>query len=162
MLKFLIFLSGFRRALAPRIDRWIQDGVFQLQRRAYEDKDGIVWKDLDKEIPITVDNELLVDLPIETRRLLSTHECEKCSSSSSGIADGLYGISNSSEGTTDELQMNNGAADTTTNEDPATANGHPRSIGEQPATIERSGTSEHPGPIEHAGTIDRPGTTDEP
>jgi hypothetical protein len=34
LLKFLIYLSSFKRVLAPRIDRWIQDGVWQLQRRA--------------------------------------------------------------------------------------------------------------------------------
>jgi hypothetical protein len=36
LLGFLIYLSTFKKALSPRIDRWIQDGILQLQRRAYE------------------------------------------------------------------------------------------------------------------------------
>ena len=36
LLRFLIYLSCFRRALGPRLVRWTQDGVWQLQHRAYE------------------------------------------------------------------------------------------------------------------------------
>ena len=64
LLKFLVFLSRFRRALAPRIDRWVQDGVWQLQRRAYEGQGYRGWVDLEKEIPMTTDQKMLVDLPI--------------------------------------------------------------------------------------------------
>jgi hypothetical protein len=62
LLKFLIFLSRFRRALAPRIDRWIQDGVFQLQRRAFEAREEGDWQRKDQEIPITSAKKLLSDL----------------------------------------------------------------------------------------------------
>ncbi|KAJ4305538.1 hypothetical protein N0V90_001069 [Kalmusia sp. IMI 367209] len=72
MLKLFMFFSRFRRALAPRIDRWIQDGVFQLQRRAYEGSQQGTWKLLNSEIPVTVTQELLHELPLETR-------CPKCS-----------------------------------------------------------------------------------
>jgi hypothetical protein len=45
LLKFLIYLSKFRRALSPRIERWIQDGVLQLQRRAYEAHKEGTWSE---------------------------------------------------------------------------------------------------------------------
>ena len=66
LLKFLIFLGGFRRALVPRIDRWIQDGVLQLQRRAFESNNEGVWERLDKEVPATIVEHLLYDLPLKT------------------------------------------------------------------------------------------------
>ncbi|KAF2680250.1 hypothetical protein K458DRAFT_312414 [Lentithecium fluviatile CBS 122367] len=64
VLRFFIFLSRFRQALAPRIDRWVQDGIFQLQRRAFEAHDEGQWTDLEKEIPITRERELLGELPV--------------------------------------------------------------------------------------------------
>jgi len=63
LLRFFIFMSRFRVALSPRIDRWIQDGIFQLQRRAYETH--AQWRDTEEEIPVTVGNVLLPDLPLE-------------------------------------------------------------------------------------------------
>lgn len=66
ILRILIFLSRFRAALAPRIDRWIQDGVFQLQRRAFGARDQGSWIDLEQEIPITVERELLSELAVES------------------------------------------------------------------------------------------------
>lgn len=66
LLKFLVFLSRFRQALAPRLDRWVQDGVFQLQRRAFEAHGEGVWMDLEKEIPITTRKEMLRELPISS------------------------------------------------------------------------------------------------
>ena len=59
----MIFLTRFRRALGPRIDRWIQDGVWQLQRRAYEGEGYRAWTDLEADIPLT-DERKLKDLPI--------------------------------------------------------------------------------------------------
>ena len=64
ILKFLIFLSRFRRALAPRIDRWIQDGVWQLQRRAYEGEGYRQWTNLEADVPLTQAGQTLKDLPI--------------------------------------------------------------------------------------------------
>lgn len=65
ILRFLVYLAGFRRTrwLAPRIERWIQDGVLQLQRRAFETSGQGTWKDLDKEIPTTTSREFLEDFP---------------------------------------------------------------------------------------------------
>jgi len=74
LLKFLIFLSKFRRALAPRIDRWIQDGVLQLQRRAYEAQREGTWTNLDKDVPLTIESVKLKDLPLES---LSSSRWEK-------------------------------------------------------------------------------------
>lgn len=70
LLRFLIYLSKFRRTLSPRIDRWIQDGIYQLQRRAYEAQGEGVWKSREQEIPLVTDNVNLSDLPIVTP---STH-----------------------------------------------------------------------------------------
>jgi hypothetical protein len=64
LLKFLIFLSSFRRALSPRIERWIQDGVWQLQRRAYEAEGHRTWTQLENEIPLIGGDEAFKDLPI--------------------------------------------------------------------------------------------------
>ncbi|KAF2264053.1 hypothetical protein CC78DRAFT_617092 [Lojkania enalia] len=64
LLKFLIHLGKFRRVLSPRLDRWIQDGVLQLQRRAYEAQGQGTWEHLDDEIPVTETKELLTELPV--------------------------------------------------------------------------------------------------
>lgn len=59
----MIYLTRFRRALGPRIDRWIQDGVWQLQRRAYEGEGYRGWTDLEADVPLTYEKQLK-DLPI--------------------------------------------------------------------------------------------------
>jgi hypothetical protein len=64
ILKFLVFLGRFRRALAPRVDRWIQDGVWQLQRRAYEGEGYREWTNLEADVPLTKAGQMLKDLPI--------------------------------------------------------------------------------------------------
>jgi hypothetical protein len=64
LLRFLIYLSTFRKALSPRIDRWIQDGVLQLQRRAFEAHKEGSWSGLSKEVPLTDAKELLAELPL--------------------------------------------------------------------------------------------------
>lgn len=66
LLRFLIFLRNAKKAPAPRLDRWIQDGVFQLQRRAYEARGDGVWKSLTKEIPVTIEKTDLPDWQIKT------------------------------------------------------------------------------------------------
>lgn len=77
LLKFVIFLKRSRRALAPRTDRWVQDGVFQLQRRAYEAFDEGIWERQDTEVPATVDGQLLCELSLENSRHCCTHICAK-------------------------------------------------------------------------------------
>jgi hypothetical protein len=67
LLRFLIHLRKCQPFFAPRIDRWIQDGVFQLQRRAYEGEGQGYWKKLNEEVPLTAMNELLPNLPIESK-----------------------------------------------------------------------------------------------
>jgi hypothetical protein len=59
LLRFLIYLSRFRRQLGPRIERWIQDGVWQLQRRAYEGEGQRDWIGLEGEIPLTAGKEMV-------------------------------------------------------------------------------------------------------
>ncbi|KAF2648033.1 hypothetical protein K491DRAFT_613575 [Lophiostoma macrostomum CBS 122681] len=56
LLKFLISWKRKRNDTSPRLDAWVQDGVFQLQRRAYEAYGKGVWERLDKEVPATLDN----------------------------------------------------------------------------------------------------------
>lgn len=66
LLRVLVFLSRFRKGLPPRIDRWIQDGIFQLQRRAYEARAEGTWTNTDEEIPVTSSNQQLSDLSAKT------------------------------------------------------------------------------------------------
>ena len=62
ILRFLIFLKAFRKSLGPRLNGWIQDGVFQLQRRAFQASDSATWERLDEVVPVTVAyTELLLD-----------------------------------------------------------------------------------------------------
>ena len=66
LLRFLIFLTRFRKALAPRIDAWIQVGTYQLQRRAYDAHGEGDWQRLEEEIPLTKGDEELGELPVES------------------------------------------------------------------------------------------------
>ena len=66
LLKFIIHLDGSKKVLGPRADRWIQDGVLQLQRRAYEAHGQGTWTQLGKDVPLTAKNKMLVDLPLES------------------------------------------------------------------------------------------------
>lgn len=66
LLKFLIFWHRFKDLMSPRIDAWIQDGVFQLQRRAYEARGEGSWIYLDREVPATRNDAQLGTLPIES------------------------------------------------------------------------------------------------
>jgi hypothetical protein len=70
ILRFFIFMAKFRAALAPRIDHWVQDGVYQLQRRAFEAQGQGYWQYLEEEIPITFDGEKLRKLPVESSLVL--------------------------------------------------------------------------------------------
>jgi hypothetical protein len=63
LLRLLIFLSKFRQLLSPRIERWIQDGIWQLQSRAYEAQRQGSWENLEKEVPLTKKGDLLSGLP---------------------------------------------------------------------------------------------------
>lgn len=67
-------MARFRAALAPRIDHWVQDGIFQLQRRAFEAQGQGCWKNLEQEIPITLDGENLRELPVESLLVLKNAE----------------------------------------------------------------------------------------
>ncbi|KAF2261148.1 hypothetical protein CC78DRAFT_570714 [Lojkania enalia] len=66
ILRFVLWMSKFRRALAPRIERWAQDGLFQLQRRAFDAHGEGTWAGLEKEIPSTSPKQILEELPIES------------------------------------------------------------------------------------------------
>jgi hypothetical protein len=69
VLKFLIFSSSFRKALSPRIDRWIQDGVWQLQRKGFEAQGQGSWSNLDKDVPLTNSGDMLGDLSRDSASL---------------------------------------------------------------------------------------------
>ncbi|KAH4178371.1 hypothetical protein HBI81_047200 [Parastagonospora nodorum] len=73
LLKFIIYLDRTKKVLGPRTDRWIQDGVLQLQRRAYEAHGQGTWTQLGKDVPLTAKGEKLADLPLESRPI-PTHE----------------------------------------------------------------------------------------
>lgn len=63
-LRFLGALSRFRRmrGLGPRLERWVMDGVLQLQRRAYEYAGQGEWVGTEREVPVTRGRGALVDL----------------------------------------------------------------------------------------------------
>ncbi|KAJ4290347.1 hypothetical protein N0V90_010563 [Kalmusia sp. IMI 367209] len=69
ILRFFIFLKRFRKSLAPRLDRWVNDGIFQLQRRAFEANQEGFWTDLEKEIPVTSSNTAMSELPTKSRTI---------------------------------------------------------------------------------------------
>ncbi|KAH7392537.1 hypothetical protein BKA66DRAFT_457717 [Pyrenochaeta sp. MPI-SDFR-AT-0127] len=116
VLKFVIFLERSRRTLAPRIDRWIQDGVFQLQRRAYEANDEGIWERQDTEVPATIDGQLLCELSLETSRHCCTHICGKKGGDvvmpRMGIKRGITVMSDATtvyDGTNDEASSKSGS-----------------------------------------------------
>ena len=68
ILRFFIFLERLRKPLLPKADRWINDGVFQLQRRAFEGNGYTAWEDLEKEIPVTQEiGSIIAELPLVGR-----------------------------------------------------------------------------------------------
>jgi hypothetical protein len=66
LLRSLLHLRKYKPWLGRRVDRWLQDGVFQLQRRAHEAHGQGVWKNLSDEVPITSEKILLPELPFES------------------------------------------------------------------------------------------------
>ena len=66
LLRSLLHLRKYKPWLGRRVDRWLQDGVFQLQRRAHEAHGSGIWKDLSEEVPVTTEKILLPELPFET------------------------------------------------------------------------------------------------
>ena len=66
LIRILTMLRELKKMSSARIDRWIQDGVFQLQRRAYEAQGEGSWKRLTTDNPVTVKNTKFKDLPIES------------------------------------------------------------------------------------------------
>ena len=72
ILRFFVFLQRFRKSLAPRLDLWVNDDVYQLQRRAFEGNEDAVWIGLTKEIPVTSEKFLLSEVPTITKSTIST------------------------------------------------------------------------------------------
>lgn len=52
-LRSLICLSKFKKRLSPGVQCWIGDGIYQMQRIAYEAKGTKDWTRQTKEIPVT-------------------------------------------------------------------------------------------------------------
>lgn len=61
LLRFFAFLSTLRRTrwLGPRIERWVEDGVLQLQRRTFEAEGRGMWRGLESDIPTTKEATVL-------------------------------------------------------------------------------------------------------
>ena len=74
ILRFFIFMARFRAALAPRINHWVQDGIFQLQRRAFEAQGQGCWIHIEQEIPITLDGGKLRELHVESSLVIRSDE----------------------------------------------------------------------------------------
>lgn len=67
LLKFLIFIRRFRKSPSLRINAWIQDGVFQLQRKAYQVHSKGKWIRLDREVPVTAGRFDFANLPFKSQ-----------------------------------------------------------------------------------------------
>ena len=62
ILRGLMWLSKIKKSLSPGIDYWIEDGLFQLQRAAYQGIGQGTWGRLEKEIPWTIYKDHLCSL----------------------------------------------------------------------------------------------------
>jgi hypothetical protein len=87
LLRSLLYLRKYKTRLSPRLDRWLQDGIYQLQRRAQEAQNNGVWIKLTEEVPITSVKtslpELLIDtLPVSGKPLSQTETVQGESGSS--------------------------------------------------------------------------------
>lgn len=83
LLRFIAFFKEVRRSDAPRLERWMQDGLFHLQRLAYEACEDSRWKDLTEEVPITVERVTFADLPLRYEAPRSSSMSEVVSVSAS-------------------------------------------------------------------------------
>jgi len=62
LLPVLLVISKLLYGPSPRLDRWLQDGVLHLQRRAFEAEGKGLWVNLRNDIPITAHGEKLTEL----------------------------------------------------------------------------------------------------
>lgn len=67
ILRYFIYFKRFRKTLAPRLDRRVKDGIFQLQGRAVEADENTTWTDMEKEIPTTMYDTTMSEM-LPTRR----------------------------------------------------------------------------------------------
>ncbi|KAH7092191.1 hypothetical protein FB567DRAFT_233179 [Paraphoma chrysanthemicola] len=88
LLRILIFTRRFHAAFTPRIERWIQDGVFHQQRRGYEAQELAAWTRTDKEIPVTVKKVKLPRLQAQLNYAMSNVANTPVSGQSTGVAAG--------------------------------------------------------------------------
>lgn len=65
LLRFISLLKKIKNFDSPRLERWMQDGLWQLQRHAYEAHGAGVWKDLTDEVPTIAEYTELPDLPLQ-------------------------------------------------------------------------------------------------
>ena len=106
LLRFLIYLSRFRKALAPKLDQWVQDGIFQLQRRAYEAQGEGTWSRFDQEIPVTEKGDQLsvhlveatlptTELTVQVGKIEAVQETERTASDAASAEDRIVESSGS-------------------------------------------------------------------
>lgn len=100
LLRFLIYLKSFRRALSPRIVRWIDDGLFQIQRKAFEAHGEGTWECLDEVVPVTTTN---------TELSWGSGPCKCLANSGSGSGTSI--TANSTGGTADSATVDSNSSD---------------------------------------------------
>lgn len=66
LFRLLLCSKKFSRLQSSRLQRWVQDGVFQMQRRAYEAHGLGNWEHLSTDIPVTTESIDLPDLPVSS------------------------------------------------------------------------------------------------
>jgi len=52
--------------MARRLERWVQDGILQLQRRAFEAEGKGAWEGLCDDVPVTRGEQKLSELALVT------------------------------------------------------------------------------------------------
>lgn len=70
LLQLLLLIRRLTSWRGQRLDRWVQDSILHLQRRAFEAQGENKWKRLDKEVPITQSNSKLEELELSLLRPL--------------------------------------------------------------------------------------------
>ncbi|KAF2729630.1 hypothetical protein EJ04DRAFT_588412 [Polyplosphaeria fusca] len=74
LIRVIQFYRTRSKAPTPRLDRWNQDNVYQMSRRAYDSSGFGTWIKLSEEIPITTHPIELPELPHDSTHIVEKNE----------------------------------------------------------------------------------------
>ena len=66
LFRILVAASRWSPKMARRLERWVQDGILQLQRRAFEAEGKGAWEGLCDDVPVTRGEQKLSELALVT------------------------------------------------------------------------------------------------